>query len=224
MRHSVLLGSALLGSVGWLVLQSAVGVFAAAAQTSDCANYWINPRSGKAECLDRSSSTSTAPTIPAPAAAAPTTPVPTPSATPKPTATAPRGSIPPAQVSGSMVQSLDRLKACQPYAFTMDNPLFSDSAMRMMIKGKVQGRCLVEYYLRLADQEWLYGRCRYRPQTLALLTDAKAYREARQFDQKGNLSISVDMRNRRDRLLSQGMQQDCQFYEPPANLRPKTRN
>lgn len=217
MRHSVLLGT-----VGWMVLQSAVGVFAASAQTSDCANYWVNPRSGKAECLDRSNSTSTAPAVPAPASAAPTTPVPTPSASPNPTAVAPTGGNPP--VSGSMVQALDRLKACQPYALTMDNPLFNDSAIRMMIKGKVSGRCLVEYYLRMADQEWLYGRCRYRPQTLALLTDAKSYREARQFDQKGNISISVDMRNRRDRLLSQGMQQDCQFYEPPANLRPKTRN
>lgn len=217
MRHSVLLGT-----VGWMVLHSLVGVFAAAAQTSDCANYWINPRSGKAECLDRSSSPSPAPASPAPVSPTPASSAPTPSVSPKPTATAPTGSIPPAPASGSMVQSLDRLKACQPYAFTMDNPLFSDSAVRMMIKGKTQGRCLVEYYLRLADQEWLYGRCRYRPQTLALLTDAKSYRQARQFDQKGNISISVDMRNRRDRLLSEGMQQDCQFYEPPANLRPRT--
>lgn len=217
MRHSVLLGT-----VGWLVLNSSLLVAAGGAQTSDCANYWINPRTGKAECLDRNNSTSAAPAAPAPVSPAPASAAPAPAA-PKPTATAPRGSIPPAQTSGSMVQSLDRLKACQPYAFTMDNPLFSDSAMRMMIKGKVNGRCLVEYYLRLADQEWLYGRCRYRPQTLALLTDAKSYREARQFDQKGNISISVDMRNRRDRLLSEGMQQDCQFYEPPANLRPKTR-
>ena len=87
------------------------------------------------------------------------------------------------------------------------------------IKGWNGDRCPVQYLV--ADGNW-FMRCMFQPDTLALLTDEKAYSEARAMDAgTGNLTFDAD--SDRDNALSAAMDRDCQTNDaifPQEELSP----
>ena len=72
--------------------------------------------------------------------------------------------------------------------------------------GWEQGSCVVEVEVRLPQFGLIgpYSVCRYSPDSLALMTDAKAYEEAR------TGSFSFDSSDPRDSALSEAMTRERQ--------------
>jgi hypothetical protein len=115
-----------------------------------------------------------------------------------------------------MVTFLDHLKTCQPVASALGIPLFQGIFVESLVQGWRRDRayperpayCLVEMNAFISEQpetRSVYGLCRYRPSTLALLTDERAYEQAR----TGEIIFSTD--DPRDRALSEAMEQDCEL-------------
>jgi hypothetical protein len=180
----------------WLLI---AGNLPAIAQTPNCDNYWVNPRTGKSECLDANGK--------------PIDPAPQPNAS----GTSPPNAPP---RKASMVASLNQLKACQPSQIILPDLPLPGITIRTQIKGWQNQRCSVDYFLQKTGQketEWLYGRCRYSRQTVGMMTDKKAYQDAAEYDKTGKLLINFSSSSPRDRALSEALQKECQFYNPPAS-------
>lgn len=106
------------------------------------------------------------------------------------------------------VAYLDRLKQCQPVATAMVFPFATGIVIESLVRGWESDRCVVQMNAFLAEQPQkraVYGLCRYRRSTVALLTDQRAYEQAR----TGDFTFSSD--DPRDMALSNAMGQDCQF-------------
>lgn len=117
-----------------------------------------------------------------------------------------------------MVTFLDHLKTCQPVASALGFPLFQGIFVESVVQGWRRDRayperpayCFVEMNAFAAEKPELrsvYGVCRYRPSTLALLTDERADEQAR----TGEIIFSTN--DPRDRALSEAMEQDCELNE-----------
>jgi hypothetical protein len=110
--------------------------------------------------------------------------------------------------SEAAVAYLNSLRTCSPNNQVMPLPLLDGLIATTTIQGWADGRCVVEtrvWVHTLPDQQARMSLCRYRPETLAVLTDDVAYQQAR----TGNYSF--DSSNARDMALSDAMTQDCQF-------------
>lgn len=106
------------------------------------------------------------------------------------------------------VAYLDRLQQCQPVATAMAFPFVVGIVVETVVRGWEGDRCIVQMNAFLAEQPQkraIYGLCRYRRSTIAILTDERAYEQAR----TGNITFSTD--DARDMALSDAMTQDCQF-------------
>ncbi|MEA5420735.1 hypothetical protein VB712_16000 [Spirulina sp. CCNP1310] len=106
------------------------------------------------------------------------------------------------------VTYLDHLKQCQPVATAMAFPFGPGIVIESVVRGGEGDRCVVQMNAFLAEQPQkraVYGLCRYRRSTIALLTDARAYEQAR----TGNITFSTN--DPRDMTLSNAMGEDCQF-------------
>lgn len=115
----------------------------------------------------------------------------------------------------SSAEYLNRLKTCQPTIFTHPFPLNPEVTVRLASRGRVGDRCQVEYAFvppPNEGKEWLYLRCRFSQPALALLTDQQAYAEASALESG---SFSFNSSNPRTQKISQLMNQECQFFEPP---------
>ncbi len=105
------------------------------------------------------------------------------------------------------VAYLDRLKQCQPVATAMGF-FIPGVVVESLVRGWESDRCVVQMNAFLAErpqQRAVYGLCRYRRSTVAMLTDQRAYEQAR----TGNITFSSN--DPRDMALSDAMVQDCQF-------------
>ncbi|WP_072621897.1 hypothetical protein [Spirulina major] len=106
------------------------------------------------------------------------------------------------------VPFLDRLARCQPAATAIGFPLIPDVAIESVVRAWEGDRCVVQmnaFLLKNPQRQAVYALCRYRRSTLALLTDPRAYEQAR----TGNYQF--DSSDARDAALSEAMLQDCQF-------------
>ncbi len=105
------------------------------------------------------------------------------------------------------VDYLDQLQHCQPVATAI-------GFGRIVIEARVQGweddRCVVQmnaFNVERPQRRAVYARCRYRRSTLDLMTDERAYEQAR----TGNITFNSE--DSRDMALSDGTLQDCQFSD-----------
>lgn len=205
----------LIASLNTLLLFSSLAL-PVVAQPSNCVNYWVNPRTGRTECLDPGSNPS--PSIPSGSPQSPPQPART---QPTVSPSSPASGQPTAS-QGTMTAGLDQLKACKSGVTSMPNPILAGN-VRVAIKGWQNNRCLVEYTMKLDAKtpEWLYGRCRYQRQTIAMMTDRKAYDQARQYDKTGKMNVDFSTSNSRDSALSNALTRDCQFFKPPDSLLSK---
>ena len=106
------------------------------------------------------------------------------------------------------VQYLDSLSSCSPNSQLMPLPLLEGFITNTRIQGWQSNRCVVEtqvWFYEAPQQQSVMSICRYRPEALALMTDAIAYEQAR----TGNYSF--DSSNQRDMTLSNAMTEDCEF-------------
>ena len=90
----------------------------------------------------------------------------------------------------------------------MPLPLLEGFITNTRIQGWQSNRCVVEtqvWFYEAPQQQSVMSICRYRPEALALMTDAIAYEQAR----TGNYSF--DSSNQRDMTLSNAMTEDCEF-------------
>jgi len=105
------------------------------------------------------------------------------------------------------VAYLDRLQQCQPVATAMGF-FIPGIVVESIVRGWESDRCVVQMNAFLAEQPQkraVYGLCRYRRSTVAMLTDARAYEQAR----TGQITFSTN--DPRDMTLSNAMGEDCQF-------------
>ncbi|MGK7927331.1 MAG: hypothetical protein AB4290_19165 [Spirulina sp.] len=117
----------------------------------------------------------------------------------------PSSSAPPlVRPGGDAVLTLDRLKECQPYK---SKPTVFLIEVIIDIQGWQGDRCAVQYLFANGDR---YMDCRFQRDTLALMTDEKAYREARAMD-TGSGEITFNSDNPRDGELSAAIEGDCQI-------------
>lgn len=106
------------------------------------------------------------------------------------------------------VQYLDSLSSCLPNSQIMPLPLLEGFITNTTIQGWQSNRCVVEtqvWFYEAPEQQAVMSICRYRPETVAFMTDAIAYEQAR----TGNYSF--DSSNQRDMALSNAMTEDCEF-------------
>jgi hypothetical protein len=106
------------------------------------------------------------------------------------------------------VPFLDRLARCQPAATAIGFPLIADVVIENVVRGWERDRCVAQmnaFLLNNPQRQSVYALCRYRRATLALLTDSRAYEQARTGESH------FDSSDARDLALSQAMTQDCQF-------------
>lgn len=103
------------------------------------------------------------------------------------------------------VDYLDQLKHCQPVATAIG---FGRIVIEARVRGWEDDRCVVQmnaFNVERPQRRAVYALCRYRRSTLDLMTDERAYEQAR----TGETTFSSD--DPRDMALSDGTLQDCQF-------------
>lgn len=114
----------------------------------------------------------------------------------------------PSYSSDAAVAYLDSLSSCSPNSQLMPLPLLEGFITNTTIQGWQSNRCVVAtqvWFYEAPQQQSVMSICRYRPETLAFMTDAIAYEQAR----TGNYSF--DSSNQRDMALSNAMTEDCEF-------------
>lgn len=176
------------GGLGLAVALSLVGEARA-----ECLNYWVNPKTGQHECLDGGTPT----------------PMPPPDSAPRPAPVrAPnRTTQSSSRQTKSMVEYLNHLKQCQPTSMVIQLE-FPEITMQMTIQGKQSDRCRVTNLIQMPQGEQVALSCRYRKETIALMTNQKAYRDAEIYDRTGNIDIS-SANTPEDQRLQQLIGEDC---------------
>ena len=114
----------------------------------------------------------------------------------------------------SAVQYLEDLKVCRAgshislFPFPADPPLRLENA----IQGWQGDRCLVKMNILASqsNEKRLYATCRYSRRTIALLTDERAYREARIMDGATD-ATPADNSNPQDDELAEAFSRECEF-------------